>query len=212
MYQALSFLAQKALWAFLVAAVWAAQWVRPADRWASRWLLHYLMGSGEDLTLPEELLPEMAAVLRRTYRRKAWGRGNGTFLVESSDYSEDFNGVDYMDVVQVTYKMVGGFTATYQKVGRALKVRAQDTYDWHSPQVGSCAQALTQHGLEYLALHPVLHREFWYSFRVPAVFAFPLALFGLAWKEGEVWMASEAIFSLAGGKEFVTSWEQEVTV
>jgi hypothetical protein len=169
------------------------------------------MGSGADLTLPQELLPEMAVVLKRAYRRKGWDQGSkGSFLVESSDYSGNFDGVNYMTQTQVTYKMVGGFTASFQEVGDTLKVRAQDTYDWHSPQVGSCTQAHLELGLGHIALHPLLDREFWYAFGVPAAFAFPLALFGLAWNDRGVWMASEVIFSLAGGKEFVTSWEQEV--
>ena len=108
-----------------------------------RWLLHYLIGTGKPMRVPERLLQPAASALNEAIRADLYNdadafdtNGKGRFCVYSSIL---YDGYGFSERPSLFY-LLGGFTfkmynASWLPDGWVL-VSGNDTYDWHPNKQG----------------------------------------------------------------------------
>lgn len=117
-------------WVFIL-TLWVL-WVS-TKRERFKWLLHYLLGSGQDLGFPKKRL------LLRTI---AQGRWRGKYSINRENgyrynlfHSLHYDGYGFWGRPESFY-MVGGMSFLVEFKGRSVHITGKDVYDWHPTSNG----------------------------------------------------------------------------
>lgn len=102
-------------------------------RYPSQWLLHYILGTGKDLTVPKSVMKQARPLFEGRYGAfiKAEEEKNTVCVYSSILYEgSGFHGRPSL------FYLVGGFTYTAEVDKDGVLVKLSDHYDWHADQYG----------------------------------------------------------------------------
>lgn len=100
-----------------------------ALRYPTQWLLHYILGSGKDLTVPKKVMKQACPLFESKCGAfvKAEEEKNTVCIYSSTIYEgSGFHGRPSL------FYLVGGFTYTVEIEGSGVCVKLSDHYDWHA--------------------------------------------------------------------------------
>ena len=98
-------------------------------RYPAQWLLHYILGTGKDLTVPKKVMEQARPLFEGRYGAfvKAEEEKNTVCIYSSTIYEgSGFHGRPSL------FYLVGGFTYTVEVEGSGVCVKLSDHYDWHA--------------------------------------------------------------------------------
>ena len=118
-------------WVFIL-MLWVLWATTKRERF--KWLLHYLLGSGQDMGFPKSQLP---------LQTLADGRWRGKFSISLDQgyrynlfHSLHYNGYGFWGRPE-TFYMVGGMSFLIEFKGRSVHITGTDVYDWHPTSDGN---------------------------------------------------------------------------